>query len=918
MNILKDFFVYIFIVIFIFGCSNNNNALYASIETNVTLIQDDIATIPFTIYDKDNDIVIVTIIQNTMHGNTVLNSNNFIYTPNKNYFGSDQLILKFDDQNGNIIFKTIDITITPILKNILGKVIIDGYVENAKVCVDFNVNYKCDEKEHYGITNAKGDFNFEGSKYASEVYPVLVELNSSVKINLNDENSTIKYIENNYLILTPPNKYSLISPFSILVLFEMTDNPYINNKNIILNRVLKKEIFIDVIEAEDNIKTNLNIESNQSIYYDYVTNKVPEMMLLENIIYKMQVELFESHEFFTKNENNNIYTIDILTTIVEGIVNNIQSNSSIIKGSVIAQDKSFNVEDKKLPLMDKNSFSNIPYIQGMSIATGIDAITREPIASSCIQNIELNEPICQNHLEFKFEYIENLSELSSLLGGSISGLVEVKTGIVKGSASLKFNYSENFFENEENIYILVSANYINCSQSLIKPKLDSAYQEKYSENYTDFRIKCGDMYMDTVTTGGRFFGVLNIHNDMHIDKQELKSSLNIKAKVDLGLTSVSSNKTFTLLDKVVREFDSHYNITVNIQSNNTQSGVFIQTVDGFLKEFEDFLIETKSDNCTGNGDYKQCGYKTGTYSSYDNIVDGYAVSDTQEKFNTIEQLKSYYNTYSDILDLIIDIENNQEKYNDFDNTYIEETNENISNIIDEIETKLISCANNFDMCENIDDLNISDISNILELPTLKISYPKDCKEAKYFYNNKNDGEYIVYFNSDKLKPYELYCINMDKEFPDNYLKFYNTSASASPKYNYVSSVNVDNYGLILEYNTQLYDAIKIEINDENLILLSTQSEFLEKIIDVKNDINNKNSNFAELNNYFSNGYASLNINLEGLPFVFSDDISYIDFFTLNDFNLVEVGENKKDLNIKLDNLNQKVIPKKLITIEYQN
>jgi len=864
--------------------------------------------------NKNNSIVIET---NETNITEDINDSIVIETNETNTTENVDIIIPIIINNDNIIEN--DIT-TIKTKALLGKVITNGYIKNAKVCIDYNLNFFCDENEDYNITNEKGDFIFYAIEDKIETSPIIVEINTSSEIIFNDDNKSSQYFTMPFIMISPPNNYDIISPFSLLVLFEMEDNPYVNltKEN---SRILKKIISPTVLKAESEVKDTFNIDQNISLLKDdYIESKNESILILSEIVTKMQQELFSISNFFEeiKNSNSNINTDGFITSIVQGVVDAIRSNASDIKGQVMARDSSVDLSSKKVPLSSvSNSFSNIPYSQGMSIATGIDALTKQATPVSCIKDIKISEPICQNQVEFKFEYVENLEELTKHLGGSISGKVEVNLGIVSGGAKIKFNYSKEYFDKEEDIYILISANYINCSQSLINPKIDSSMEDKYKEDYKVFRAKCGDMYMDTVTTGGKFFGVLNIHNDEHIDKQELKAELNVYAKINLLVTTKKIDKSFTLINDVVKKFDENYNIDVRLQSNNSESGVTVKSADDFLKEFQNFLTQVQSDDCNGKGNYKECAYKTATYSDYYNIIDDYFNSPTEKKFDALNKLKSYYETYSNTLNIIQDIDSNPQNYYEYNKTKLLETKEEFTIVTDDIEKKIKDCVNDFDKCVEPQDLNIPSIDGVISLPMPIINYPRNCKEVKYFYNTQSDGDFIVYFQGDEYKPYTISCINMNTNEPYNYLVLTNKSSIGfNPNFNYVKSIGLDNYGLILEYNIKVYDALRINIEDEYISLLPTQSHFFDTIINVQKNIDKKELYFPEVNNYLENGYASLNINLEGLPFKFDNNISfkYLDDNSDVNSSIIELDETLKEINIKIEDDNRRIIPNQKINI----
>ena len=110
------------------------------------------------------------------------------------------------------------------LKTIKGKVA-DGYLENAKVCLDKNNNLACDEDEPFTYTN-NGEYSLDVKQGDELKYSVLVEADEKT-IDLDNN----EYVKGEFKLFSPAGYYSFISPFTTLIKTKMDLNPHMNVKD---------------------------------------------------------------------------------------------------------------------------------------------------------------------------------------------------------------------------------------------------------------------------------------------------------------------------------------------------------------------------------------------------------------------------------------------------------------------------------------------------------------------------------------------------------------------------------------------------------------------------------------------------------------------------------------------------------------
>ena len=135
---------------------------------------------------------------------------------------------------------------------ISGKVI-DGYISNAKVCIDLNKNRSCDANEPSTLSDLSGKYTIanENNEYAE--YPVVAEIIKDFSV---DSDEPKEKIEKSLSLMSPAN-VKTISSLTTLIYFDMT----LNNKSLdAAHQDLLKyfgldtslNLLIDYMEKENN------------------------------------------------------------------------------------------------------------------------------------------------------------------------------------------------------------------------------------------------------------------------------------------------------------------------------------------------------------------------------------------------------------------------------------------------------------------------------------------------------------------------------------------------------------------------------------------------------------------------------------------------------------------------------------------
>jgi len=135
-----------------------------TIDNNISLLENTAKIIPFVYTDQNGDSVTVSMEINPTNGTVSLGVNTLSYTPNTNFNGEDSFVVKFDDGNGGIVYKTIVVNIIEI---------------NDIPIVDINTSLELNENSSKTFSYSYSDDNNDKVTTTIQTYPT----NGVVSIN---------------------------------------------------------------------------------------------------------------------------------------------------------------------------------------------------------------------------------------------------------------------------------------------------------------------------------------------------------------------------------------------------------------------------------------------------------------------------------------------------------------------------------------------------------------------------------------------------------------------------------------------------------------------------------------------------------------------------------------------------------------
>lgn len=152
------------------------------------------------------------------------------------------------DSSGSSTTSTTSETLTSTSSSISGYVA-DGYLAHARVFLDRNLNRVYDDGEPMAMSADNGYFSLAVEAGEGDLYPVVVDVIAGQTI---DQDNGL-YVEDGYLLESPPGHYDFISPLTTLVNLELDKNPAYS-----------------LAQAVLSVKTQLGIADEVSLFDNYL------------------------------------------------------------------------------------------------------------------------------------------------------------------------------------------------------------------------------------------------------------------------------------------------------------------------------------------------------------------------------------------------------------------------------------------------------------------------------------------------------------------------------------------------------------------------------------------------------------------------------------------------------------------------
>jgi hypothetical protein len=358
--------------------------------------------------------------------------------------------------------------------------------------------------------------------------------------------------------------------------------------------------------------------------------------------------------------------------------------------------------------------------QGMQPGVGSETVF-EDIRGNCVEFDGFDASSNGQQAIFNLGLITNHRELTTEL--NITSASQIKAAVpdsgVNVSAKANFMLGHSYNLNRYSIFLLAKAQIRNEATQLINVRIKDDIREALLSNDPDaidrFRIQCGDAYMAGFTTGGEFFGVIEIQADTEAQQLQVKRDLEIDLAAD-GVGEVATQQSFEAKIKNITKNRRVKIWTYQRGGNGAEEVGMVDTVERMterLRAFPGFVTtQTNAANYTATfKDYLTLdlplpsAYRNEIFSAQDIVSElGGIHSNLIDRKGDIEYIISHPNSFVGV--------------NDAKLAQLKQELTDIDKKMSEIFRTARNCARNYRECQRPDHLTTESGSS---LPTRKLT-----------------------------------------------------------------------------------------------------------------------------------------------------------------------------------------------------
>lgn len=564
------------------------------------------------------------------------------------------------------------------------------------------------------------------------------------------------------------------------------------------------------------------------------------------------------------------------------------------------------------------NYSKLPLTVQMAYGIGLDG-SNYSLKGNCVNSDCLHAPgLCEHTSEYVFELVNSVNDLAKHLEvGAVASAGVSVAGFDIVSVSGGFRFLRDTVMRDDHLYIAVRHEETMCGYPVSSIGLKPEWEDLYARDYDRFRATCGDRYLTSITTGGYFFGLIEVilDEDQKIDEERLSLS----GKV-LGIKVFDKTWTHTAAE-ISRDYQTETRVISNFFAYDNNTVPMDQVVD----KYEEFLEIIQGPGCRGENAYLTCGYLT-SFASYATATTAVSSNSSLVSNTLMPNMRSWETFYfqtEDILAYLTDILLHPTHYNI--GSDVDSFSEPNSWTIDQLQVikdelmqknqdalgKWTDCHNDIYRCtRNSSEISFSDdpvlptwLDIKLALPQKKFQFPGDCEELSDQLGVVEDGEYDLYLGGLMDRTFRVYCGYQGTSRPRMYLVVGNTSADPElPGFNYISISDGPD-----DFSGKTYRLLRVEPWEDpttgqgHLEVVAPQEDFCE-FSPADNTLTELLKKSRALTARASRGgRASANLNLEGTSFHLREGLTFGEEGNVSGYDHeAVVSPNRKNLDVTLE------------------
>jgi hypothetical protein len=167
--------------------------------------------------------------------------------------------------------------------------------------------------------------------------------------------------------------------------------------------------------------------------------------------------------------------------------------------------------------------STINIGEGMRFGMGVD-LSSELVRGEAIVFDSINNETGGQIVDASVLMIQSQESLQEELNISVNGSFQLA---FEASGDLKTQFAQKHIVNDSSVYMLFKAVVKNPPAFMVNPRLKDAASAIYTKNPEQFRQLFGDVYIDTITGGGEFFGLFIFKTKDESSKTDVSAELNV-------------------------------------------------------------------------------------------------------------------------------------------------------------------------------------------------------------------------------------------------------------------------------------------------------------------------------------------------------------------------------------------------------
>ena len=334
-----------------------------------------------------------------------------------------------------------------------------------------------------------------------------------------------------------------------------------------------------------------------------------------------------------------------------------------------------------------------PIVPGMYLGVGCDSLTGKVNGEALLfEPAQTIEDAGGQETEFNLRIIEGSSQLAQALNVSASASFS-GYGF---SASAEAKYLSEQEVSKYSLYALISVRVNNPDRVIRNRRLKpEAYQLLAERGWDEFENIYGAEYMSGVTTGGSYYGLIQIETEDFSERQELAAKIS---------GSGWGGKLSTEVEQELKQLFKNKKISITVLQSGGSGDVLETTLEEMIEQAKNFPQLIKDDPVAYRGIFAE--YRSSVLLPPD-IEPG--TFDRQHQLNVLEELGRKYLEYKDLrsdLDFILRNRLNFEEYQDLSDEEwqpiqgkLQQDFAGVSTQINQLVEQARSCRASFKACQ---------------------------------------------------------------------------------------------------------------------------------------------------------------------------------------------------------------------------